>query len=163
MSRRTTVDRGPSLFERAERHDPEGTVPLADRVRPKALAEMCWHLELLGAEGSLAQAIADDLRGHGFSSLALHGDLEQRDRDQTLVRFSNKSISVLVATDVAARGLDIDELDAVINYHIARDPEMHVHRIGRTGRAGSKGTAYSLISEKESYKVALLQVARDTL
>jgi ATP-independent RNA helicase DbpA len=104
-----------------------------------------------------AQAIADDLRGHGFSSLALHGDLEQRDRDQTLVRFSNKSISVLVATDVAARGLDIDELDAVINYHIARDPEMHVHRIGRTGRAGSKGTAYSLISEKESYKVALLK------
>jgi len=104
-----------------------------------------------------AQAIADDLRGHGFSALALHGDLEQRDRDQTLVRFSNKSISVLVATDVAARGLDIDELDAVINYHIARDPEMHVHRIGRTGRAGSKGTAYSLISEKESYKVALLK------
>ena len=104
-----------------------------------------------------AQAIADDLRGHGFSALALHGDLEQRDRDQTLIRFSNKSISVLVATDVAARGLDIDELDAVINYHIARDPEMHVHRIGRTGRAGSKGTAYSLISEKESYKVALLK------
>lgn len=104
-----------------------------------------------------AQAIADDLRGHGFSALALHGDLEQRDRDQTLVRFSNKSISVLVATDVAARGLDIDELDAVINYHIARDPEMHVHRIGRTGRAGKKGTAYSLISEKESYKVALLK------
>jgi putative ATPase len=63
MSRRTTVDRGPSLFERAERHDPEGTVPLADRVRPKALAEMCGHLELLGAEGSLAQAIADDRLG----------------------------------------------------------------------------------------------------
>jgi ATP-independent RNA helicase DbpA len=104
-----------------------------------------------------AQEVANDLRGHGFAALALHGDLEQRDRDETLVRFSNKSISVLVATDVAARGLDIDSLDAVINYHIARDSEVHLHRIGRTGRAGSTGNAYSLISEKESYKVALLQ------
>jgi ATP-independent RNA helicase DbpA len=104
-----------------------------------------------------AQEIAQDLRSHGFSALALHGDLDQRDRDQTLVRFSNKSVAVLVATDVAARGLDIDSLDAVINYHIARDAEMHVHRIGRTGRAGNKGTAHSLISDREVHKVALLQ------
>jgi ATP-independent RNA helicase DbpA len=104
-----------------------------------------------------AQGVADQLREHGFAALALHGDLEQRDRDQILVRFANKSATVLVATDVAARGLDIDSLDAVINYHIAHDPEIHLHRIGRTGRAGSKGTAYSLISEKESYKVAVLQ------
>lgn len=104
-----------------------------------------------------AQAAADDLREHGFAALALHGDLEQRDRDQTLVRFANKSATVLVATDVAARGLDIDALNAVINYHIAHDPEIHLHRIGRTGRAGSKGAAYSLISDKESYKVAVLQ------
>jgi ATP-independent RNA helicase DbpA len=104
-----------------------------------------------------AQEVADVLSEHGFAALALHGDLEQRDRDQTLVRFANKSASVLVATDVAARGLDIDSLDAVINYHIAHDTEIHLHRIGRTGRAGSKGEAYSLISDKESYKVALLQ------
>ena len=97
------------------------------------------------------------MRAHGFSVLALHGDLEQRDRDQSLVRFANKSVSVMVATDVAARGLDIDSLDAVINYHIPRDIEIYLHRIGRTGRAGSKGTAYSLISDKESYKVALLR------
>jgi ATP-independent RNA helicase DbpA len=103
-----------------------------------------------------AQEVADELIRHGFSALALHGDLEQRDRDQTLVQFANKSISVLVATDVAARGLDIDAMDTVINYHIARDAEVHVHRIGRTGRAGSKGAAYSLFSENESYKVALL-------
>ncbi|MDH4315473.1 MAG: ATP-dependent RNA helicase DbpA [Gammaproteobacteria bacterium] len=103
------------------------------------------------------EEIAAELREHGFSAIALHGDLEQRDRDQTLVRFSNRSVSVLVATDVAARGLDIDALDAVINYHIARDVEVHLHRIGRTGRAGSKGTAYSLISDKEGYKVALLE------
>jgi ATP-dependent RNA helicase DbpA len=103
-----------------------------------------------------AQEVSDELRRYGFSTLALHGDLEQRDRDQTLVRFANKSISVLVATDVAARGLDIDAVDAVINYHIARDSEVHIHRIGRTGRAGNKGMAYSLYSDKESYKVALL-------
>ena len=103
------------------------------------------------------QEVADQLDDYGFSVLALHGDLEQRDRDQTLLRFSNKSVAVLVATDVASRGLDIDDLDAVINYHIARDSEIHVHRIGRTGRAGSKGIACSLFSDKESYKVGLLE------
>ncbi len=102
------------------------------------------------------QKIADTLLEDGFSVLALHGDLEQRERDQALIRFANKSISVLVATDVAARGLDIDALDLVINYHIARDTEVHIHRIGRTGRAGNKGIACSLYSEKEHYKVALL-------
>jgi len=103
------------------------------------------------------EEVAEDLRSHGFSALALHGDLEQRARDQTLVRFANKSTSVLVATDVAARGLDIDALDAVVNYHFARDSELYIHRIGRTGRAGSKGIACTLYSEKEDYKVARLE------
>lgn len=103
-----------------------------------------------------AQRVVEALQQAGFSAEALHGDLEQRERDQTLIQFANKSIAVLVATDVAARGLDIDALDAVINFHLAHDPEIHVHRIGRTGRAGSKGIAASLISEKESYKVAVL-------
>ena len=97
------------------------------------------------------------MRSDGFSALALHGDLEQRARDQTLVRFANKSASILVATDVAARGLDIDALDAVINYQLARDVEVHTHRIGRTGRAGSKGLALTLFSEKETYKVERLE------
>ncbi len=109
------------------------------------------------------QEVADKLNEYGFSALALHGDLEQRDRDLTLVRFSNKSISVLVATDVAARGLDIAALDAVINYHIAHDAEMHVHRIGRTGRAGHKGIACSLYSESEGHKVALLEAGVDPI
>lgn len=99
------------------------------------------------------QEVADDLYDFGFSTLALHGDLEQRDRDQTLVRFSNKSVSVLVATDVAARGLDIEALDLVINYHVSRDFEVHIHRIGRTGRAGSMGVACSLFAEKERFKI----------
>jgi ATP-dependent RNA helicase DbpA len=103
------------------------------------------------------QELADELSDFDFSVLALHGDLEQRDRDQTLVRFVNKSVSVLVATDVASRGLDIDALDMVINYHLARDTEVHVHRIGRTGRAGSKGFACTLYNEKESFKLARLE------
>lgn len=101
------------------------------------------------------EEVADKLTGYGFSALALNGDLEQRDRDQTMVRFANKSVSILVATDVAARGLDIAALDAVINYHIAHDPEVHVHRIGRTGRAGSKGIACSLYRES-AYKMTML-------
>ena len=103
------------------------------------------------------QEVADELRNFGFNALALHGDLEQRIRDQTLVRFANKSASILVATDVAARGLDIEALDAVINYHLARESEVHIHRIGRTGRAGSKGMACTLYSATEAYKVARLE------
>lgn len=102
------------------------------------------------------QGLADYLKDSGISCLALHGDLDQRMRDQTLVRFANKSTSVLVATDVASRGLDIDDVDAVFNFHIASDPEVHVHRIGRTGRAGSKGIACSLVSDKEIKKLLRL-------
>ncbi len=103
------------------------------------------------------QEVAEALDALGFSALALHGDLEQKERDRILVRFSNKSVSILVATDVAARGLDIDALDAVINYHVANDLEVHIHRVGRTGRAGSSGIACTLYSEKEQYKIERLE------
>lgn len=107
------------------------------------------------------QSLTDTLKAQGFSAVALHGDLEQRERDQTLIQFANQSASVLVATDVAARGLDIDSVEVVINYHLAHDPEVHIHRIGRTGRAGKSGFACSLISPKESgnqsYKMAQLE------
>ena len=113
------------------------------------------------------QDLADTLASYGYSVMALHGDLEQRDRDQTLIQFANKSVSILVATDVASRGLDIENLDVVINYHVSRDPEIHIHRIGRTGRAGGKGVACSLISEKEFNKIArieeLLNITIDVL
>ena len=104
----------------------------------------------------LTQSVADALTDFGFSAEALNGDLEQKERDQILTRFSSKAISVLVATDVAARGLDIEALDAVVNFELARDPEVHVHRIGRTGRAGESGRALSFFSDKERYKVSLL-------
>ncbi|MBA2674746.1 ATP-dependent RNA helicase DbpA [Ramlibacter sp.] len=89
------------------------------------------------------------LQAQGFSALALYGELEQRERDQVLVRFANRSCSVLVATDVAARGLDIANLAAVINVDVPVDTEVHVHRIGRTGRAGETGLALSLASLDE--------------
>lgn len=107
------------------------------------------------------QNVADELDNRGFSVVELHGDMEQRDRDQTLTMFANKSTSVLVATDVAARGLDVDNLDAVFNFELSRDPEIHVHRIGRTGRAGSKGKAFSFYSDKEMYRVAQIDEYMD--
>ena len=100
---------------------------------------------------------AQTLKQAGFAALALHGDMEQKDRDRTLALFANGSASILVATDVAARGLDIEELPVVVNYHLSRDPEVHVHRVGRTGRAGQKGVALSLVSKKEIYKLERLE------
>lgn len=102
------------------------------------------------------EVVANALIYEGFSALALNGDLEQRDRDQVMVRFANKSVSILVATDVAARGLDIEGLDAVINYELAHDPEIHVHRIGRTGRAGKQGVACTLFTFRDDYKMTVL-------
>ncbi|MBK6361260.1 MAG: ATP-dependent RNA helicase DbpA [Comamonadaceae bacterium] len=93
--------------------------------------------------------LAEVLKAQGFSALALFGELEQRERDQVLVQFANRSCSVLVATDVAARGLDIASLAAVINVDVTPDTEVHVHRIGRTGRAGETGLVLNLASMKE--------------
>ncbi len=103
------------------------------------------------------QEIADALRKIGFSALALHGDLEQFDRDQVLVQFSNGSAPILVATDVAARGIDIKDLAAVVNYELTPDPEMHVHRVGRTGRAGKSGLAISLVADREKHRVKAIE------
>ncbi len=97
------------------------------------------------------------LQAQGFHALALHGELEQRDRDQVLVQFINRSCSVLVATDVAARGLDIAQLAAVINVFITPDPEVHVHRIGRTGRAGETGLALGLAIMNDMGRVGRIE------
>ena len=107
------------------------------------------------------QDVADELIYYGYYAIAIHGDLDQRERDQSLIRFANKSVSVLVATDVAARGIDIDSLDMVINFNLAHDPEVHVHRIGRTGRAGKTGIACSLYSDKEIHKLDSLGLGID--
>jgi ATP-independent RNA helicase DbpA len=97
-------------------------------------------------------AVAAELDKRGFSALPLHGDMEQRDRDEVLVQFANRSCAILVATDVAARGLDIAGLPLVVSYDIAHDPDTHTHRVGRTGRAGEDGLAITLVTPRERPK-----------
>jgi ATP-independent RNA helicase DbpA len=103
------------------------------------------------------QELSSQLNQDGFSATVLNGDLDQAERDQAIIQFSNHSRRILVATDVAARGLDIKELPAVINYDLAFEPEVHVHRIGRTGRAGHKGLAISITTPKDAERLCALE------
>ncbi len=93
--------------------------------------------------------VANYLRSQNIVAVALHGDLDQSERTEVLVRFANRSASVLIATDVAARGLDVKDLDAVFNYELPKQAEIYVHRIGRTARAGKQGVAVSLVGPRE--------------
>lgn len=104
-----------------------------------------------------SQQVADFLQDNHVSAKAIHGDLEQKERDQVLILFSNMSCRVLVATDVAARGIDIKEIDTVVNYDMTRDIDVHTHRIGRTGRAGNTGIAINLATDKDDYKVKSIE------
>ena len=103
------------------------------------------------------RAVARELAARRFQVLALHGELDQREREEMLVRFANRSCTVLVASDVAARGLDIADLPMVINFDIANDPDTHLHRIGRTGRAGRRGRALSLCTPREVSRANVLE------
>ena len=103
------------------------------------------------------EEVVGSLAHYGFAALALHGDMEQRDRDEVLVRFANRSCNVLVASDVAARGLDIDDIGAVVNYELPTDADTWLHRIGRTGRAGRDGLALSLVASSERNRAALIE------
>lgn len=105
----------------------------------------------------LCQQLVTDLKSYNIDVHALHGDLEQFERDQILTQFSSKACSVLIATDVAARGIDVIDLSAVINFELTFDPELHIHRIGRTGRAGAKGLALSLFSNNERQRLEAIE------
>ncbi len=134
----------------------------SDAVRIDAVEQLLWHYRPTSAlvfcnTRHETDTVGTALMERGFAAAALHGDLEQRDREEILIRFSNQSISVLVASDVAARGLDIDAIDAVINYQIARELNVHVHRVGRTGRADGHGIACTLFTDKEQHKIARLE------
>lgn len=96
-----------------------------------------------------AESVANNLLVKEYNCLLLHGDMDQADRNKVITQFKRKECDILVATDVAARGLDIPHIKNVVNYDIARDIDTHTHRIGRTGRAGEKGTAYTLVTEKD--------------
>lgn len=103
------------------------------------------------------QQLCDTLQSKGYYAKALHGDMEQRDRDEAIIVFTNNSATLLIATDVAARGLDISALSAVINYDFALTPDTHIHRIGRTGRAGMEGIAITLVNPDETHRVRALE------
>ncbi len=103
--------------------------------------------------------IGQKLHDRGYDAASLHGDLSQREREQILRRMKEHQLSILVATDVAARGLDIQDLTHVINYSIPQDPEVYIHRVGRTGRAGKNGTAITFITPSESRKFAYIRKA----
>lgn len=132
------------FFEVDDEYRYQATAQLLGHYRPESALAFC------NTKAQCAQ-LTDYLRAQGFSALALHGDKDQRDRDDVLMQFANQSCNVLVATDVAARGLDIPLLGAVINVELARDPQVHVHRIGRTGRVNENGLALSLCAPQEKH------------
>ncbi|MEH6502572.1 MAG: ATP-dependent RNA helicase DbpA [Cycloclasticus sp.] len=139
------------LFYEVKKHERNSALlGLFEHYKPKTAVVFC-HTKAQCAE------VAKLLRGHNIEALEIHGDLDQRERDQVLVRFSNNSCSVLVATDVAARGLDVKSIGMVINYELPRDAEIYVHRIGRTGRAGEAGLAMSLFAEHEQLRVKAIE------
>lgn len=143
------------VFFEVQKHERNNTLlALFEHYRPATTLVFCHTKKQCGQVARL-------LVERGIEALAIHGDLEQRERDQVLVQFANNSCPVLVATDVAARGLDIKALQAVINYELPRDPEMYVHRIGRTGRAGAKGLALSIFTASEQLRVNAIEEYMD--
>jgi len=139
------------IFYEVKKHERNNTLlALFEHYQPESTLVFC-HTK------KQCDEVAELLKDNRIEALAIHGDLEQRERDQVLVRFSNNSCPVLVATDVAARGLDIKSLAAVINYELPRDPEIYVHRIGRTGRAGETGMALSIFTESEQIRIKAIE------
>ncbi|MDH4610068.1 ATP-dependent RNA helicase DbpA [Pseudomonas sp. BN102] len=138
------------FYEIDPRQRMDAVLRLLQQVRPQSCVAFCHTRQQ-------CQELEAHLRDQGVSALSLHGDLEQRERDEVLTLFANQSCSVLVATDVAARGLDIAGLEAVINVELSRDPEVHVHRIGRSGRAGEKGLALSLVAPAEANRAQAIE------
>ena len=135
-------------------------------VPKKNKIELCLHLLRNTIKGSIlifrrtkfgVEKLEQTLKNNGYKVASLHGDKSQNLREDALNSFKLNAVNILIATDVAARGIDINELDAVINFDLPSKPETYVHRIGRTARAGKLGTAYSLCSADEKVYVASIQ------
>ncbi len=140
------------FYEVAEPERSNAVAVLLEHYRPVSTLAFCNTRQQ-------CRDLLERLQARGFVALALHGELEQIERDQVLAQFANRSCSVLVATDVAARGLDIAQLEAVINVDVSPDPQVHLHRIGRTGRVDSEGWALTLASRRERVFVERIQEA----
>jgi ATP-dependent RNA helicase DeaD len=135
-------------------------------VKPKAKVEvMCRLIDMYNLKLMLVfcntkrkvDEIVEDLQIRGYQAEGLHGDLRQAQRNNVMSKFRAGTTSILVATDVAARGIDVDDVDAVINFDIPLDEEYYVHRIGRTGRAGKSGRAFSMVGRDEKYRFREIQ------
>jgi ATP-independent RNA helicase DbpA len=150
VAQRATIEQ--RFFEVDPAQKPAALAGLLLQFQPESAVVFC-NMRKDTAE------VVSSLEHLGFSALALHGDLEQRDRDEVLVRFANRSCSVLAASDVAARGLDVEDLAAVINYDLPHDADTYTHRIGRTGRAGRDGLALSLCTPRELSRARQLEEA----
>lgn len=148
----------------------ELTVPKIEQyyyeVKPKNKDEvLCRLLDMHDPKLSLVfcntkrqvDELVSTLQGRGYFAEGLHGDLKQQQRDRVMNSFRNGKAEILVATDVAARGIDVDDVEAVFNYDVPQDDEYYVHRIGRTGRAGRTGKAFTLVVGKEVYKLKDIQ------
>ncbi|MDY2606998.1 MAG: DEAD/DEAH box helicase [Lachnospiraceae bacterium] len=144
----------------------EITVPLVKQyyyeVNGKSKADVvCRLLDYYNPKGTMifcntkrmVDELAEKLKGRGYFADGLHGDMSQRQRDMVMNRFRNNKTDILIATDVAARGIDVDDIEAVFNYDVPQDIEYYVHRIGRTGRAGRKGRSFTLVVGREIYKL----------
>lgn len=148
----------------------ELTVPKIEQycyeVKPKNKSEvLCRLLDMYGPKLSLifcntkrgVDELVETLKGRGYFAEGLHGDMKQQQRDRVMNGFRNGKTEILIATDVAARGIDVDDVEAVFNYDVPQDDEYYVHRIGRTGRAGKAGMAFTLVVGKEVYKLKDIQ------
>lgn len=135
-----------SYFEVRSRRKLEVLCRLLDMYTPKLSVVFCNTKRK-------ADEVAEQLKGRGYFAEGLHGDLKQSQRDRVMKSFRNGRVDILVATDVAARGIDVDDVDAVFNYDLPQDDEFYVHRIGRTGRAGRTGSAFTFVERKERRKL----------
>jgi ATP-independent RNA helicase DbpA len=142
------------FFDVDPAHRQKAVAGLLLRYRPESAVVFCNTRKDV-------DEVAGSLRQFGFSALALHGDMEQRDRDEVLLQLANRSCNVLVASDVAARGLDVEDLAAVVNYELPTDVDAYRHRIGRTGRAGRRGLALSLVAGRENSRADMIAAAQD--
>ncbi len=146
----TNKDISQSYYVIDERERTDALVRLIDHNDPKKAIIFCrMKIEV--------DRLADTLISKGYNAKGLHGDMDQRGRDEVIKGFRNSDINILVATDVAARGLDVKDVSHVFNYHIPFDPESYVHRVGRTGRAGQKGEAITLITPIEFKELLRIQ------
>jgi ATP-dependent RNA helicase DeaD len=139
-----------SCFDVKEHQKPEILSRLIDIYNPKLSLIFCNTKKKV-------DEVAGHLQARGYSSDAIHGDMNQTQRDRVMAKFRKGTVDILVATDVAARGIDVDDIEAVFNYDVPNDEEYYVHRIGRTGRAGRSGHAFTFASGREIYKLRDIQ------